>query len=117
MQEDVTVDPVPSRERNLHVQPTTSLLAQLELLSVKDPLHHAEDADEDGKDANKTDEDTNKNEEGTDKKDNDANGNDEDDEVGLESYSSDHSPSIEDSEKDFTACSADDCGYCGHCHY
>jgi hypothetical protein len=29
----------------------------------------------------------------------------------------DFSKSDDGSEKDFTACSADDCGYCGHCTY
>jgi hypothetical protein len=29
----------------------------------------------------------------------------------------DFSRSDDESEKDFTACSADDCGYCGHCTY
>ena len=29
----------------------------------------------------------------------------------------DQDPSDDESEKDFTACSADDCGYCGHCSY
>lgn len=36
--------------------------------------------------------------------------------VGDEDHSVSYSED-EESEKDFTACSADDCGYCGHCSY
>jgi hypothetical protein len=39
-------------------------------------------------------------------------GEDFDDDHRYDYYKSD-----DESEKDFTACSADDCGYCGHCTY
>lgn len=46
------------------------------------------------------------------------------DENSTEDYYEDCNPGSQtrskfgdDSDKDFTACSADDCGYCGHCMY
>jgi hypothetical protein len=41
----------------------------------------------------------------------------QDDDYEPQGYASDRGYSDQEPEKDYTACSASDCGYCGHCGY